>query len=107
MQPCTGAKIHIFLWCLTAWVKIEGANSALIRASLKTENTMYNCIGTVLAKNGCWSFLKGGFLLDSSSNLSLLFFQVYHVVRNVSLEHDHESNINQHILFKGLYLKMF
>ncbi|KAJ4716006.1 Endo-1,4-beta-xylanase [Melia azedarach] len=63
------------IYCFSTWVKIEGANSALIRASLKTENTMYNCIGTVLAKNGCWSFLKGGFLLDSSSNLSLLFFQ--------------------------------
>lgn len=61
---------------ITAWIKIQGANSALIRASLKTENRTYNCIGTVLAKNGCWSFLKGGFVLDSPSNLALLLFQV-------------------------------
>ncbi|MFQ6667678.1 hypothetical protein Gotur_033611 [Gossypium turneri] len=60
---------------ITAWIKIQGANSALIRASLKTENRTYNCIGTVLAKNGCWSFLKGGFVLDSPSNLALLLFQ--------------------------------
>ncbi|TYG50196.1 hypothetical protein ES288_D10G155300v1 [Gossypium darwinii] len=60
---------------ITAWIKIQGANSALIRASLKIENRTYNCIGTVLAKNGCWSFLKGGFVLDSPSNLALLLFQ--------------------------------
>ncbi|TYH62591.1 hypothetical protein ES332_D07G130400v1 [Gossypium tomentosum] len=58
-----------------SWIKVQCANSALIRASLKTENRTYNCIGTVLAKNGCWSFLKGGFVLDSPSNLALLLFQ--------------------------------
>ncbi|TYI98183.1 hypothetical protein E1A91_D01G195800v1 [Gossypium mustelinum] len=62
-------------YCFSTWIKIQGANSALIRASLKTENRTYNCIGTVLAKNGCWSFLKGGFVLDSPSNLALLLFQ--------------------------------
>ncbi|TYG49522.1 hypothetical protein ES288_D10G101000v1 [Gossypium darwinii] len=44
---------------ITAWIKIQGANSALIRASLKTENRTYNC----------------GFVLDSPSNLALLLFQ--------------------------------
>ncbi|KAG4126023.1 hypothetical protein ERO13_D10G132401v2 [Gossypium hirsutum] len=62
-------------YCFSTWIKIQGANSALIRASLKIENRTYNCIGTVLAKNGCWSFLKGGFVLDSPSNLALLLFQ--------------------------------
>ncbi|PON57774.1 1,4-alpha-glucan-branching enzyme [Parasponia andersonii] len=57
------------------WVKIKGASSALIWASLKTETETYNCIGTVLAKSGCWSFLKGGFTLDTPSNLSILYFQ--------------------------------
>lgn len=57
-------------------MKIEGAGSALIRASLKTEKETYDCIGTVLAKHGCWSFLKGGFVLNSPSQLSMLFFQV-------------------------------
>ncbi|KAK8699089.1 hypothetical protein V6N13_115186 [Hibiscus sabdariffa] len=59
----------------TAWIRIQGSNSALIRATLKTENRTYDCIGTVLAKDECWSFLKGGFVLDSPSNLSLLIFQ--------------------------------
>ncbi|CAN6685330.1 unnamed protein product [Malus baccata var. baccata] len=57
------------------WVKIQGEGSGLIRASLQTENEIYNCVGTVLAKHGCWSFLKGGFVLTSPSQLSILFFQ--------------------------------
>ncbi|XP_017970131.1 PREDICTED: anti-sigma-I factor RsgI6 [Theobroma cacao] len=63
------------VYCFSTWVRIQGANSALIRASLKTENRTYDCIGTVSAKSGCWSFLKGGFILDSPSNLALLLFQ--------------------------------
>ncbi|VVA15653.1 PREDICTED: endo-1 4-beta-xylanase [Prunus dulcis] len=63
------------IYCFSSWVKIEGAGSALIRASLKTEKETYDCIGTVLAKHGCWSFLKGGFVLNSPSQLSMLFFQ--------------------------------
>ncbi|KAL4302547.1 hypothetical protein GQ457_10G024190 [Hibiscus cannabinus] len=63
------------IYCFSTWIRIQGSNSALIRATLKTENRTYDCIGTVLAKDGCWSFLKGGFVLDSPSNLSLLIFQ--------------------------------
>ncbi|XP_042489313.1 endo-1,4-beta-xylanase 5-like isoform X2 [Macadamia integrifolia] len=62
-------------YCFSTWIKMSGADSGLIRASLATENKRYNCIGTVVAKSGCWSFLKGGFVLDSPSNLSILFFQ--------------------------------
>ncbi|MED6194600.1 hypothetical protein PIB30_030096 [Stylosanthes scabra] len=60
---------------LSAWVRIEGSSSGLIRASLQTENETYDCIGTVLAKRGCWSFLKGGFLLNWPSTSSMLLFQ--------------------------------
>ncbi|KAG2705954.1 hypothetical protein I3760_05G081900, partial [Carya illinoinensis] len=56
-----------------------------IRASLKTENKIYYCIGTVLAQRGCWSFLKGGFVLSSPSNFSVLFLQNPDN-RNVSIE---------------------
>lgn len=59
----------------TAWVKIDGADLGLIRASLMTENTTHNCIGTVVAKRGCWSFLKGGFMLSSPENFAFLYFQ--------------------------------
>lgn len=58
----------------TVWVKVEYSDSVMIKAKLETENETYNCIGTVLAKRGCWSFLKGGFLLNSPSNSSTIFF---------------------------------
>ncbi|KAF8405066.1 hypothetical protein HHK36_009963 [Tetracentron sinense] len=64
-----------YKYCFSSWVRIKGVDSALIRASLSTENTTYKCVGTVVAKSGCWSFLKGGFVLDSSSKSSILFFQ--------------------------------
>ncbi|KAL6211948.1 hypothetical protein ACLB2K_017171 [Fragaria x ananassa] len=63
------------IYSFSSWVKLRSAGSALIQASLKAEDETYSCIGTVLAKQGCWSFLKGGFVLDSPSNLSILFFQ--------------------------------
>ncbi|KAL5061998.1 hypothetical protein RYX36_023735, partial [Vicia faba] len=46
----------------------------MIRARLEAEHDTYNCIGTVSAKSGC-SFLKGGFVLNSSSNSSTIIFQ--------------------------------
>ncbi|KAF5448964.1 hypothetical protein F2P56_029454 [Juglans regia] len=75
------------IYSFSSWVKIKGAgaDSAVIRASLKTENKTYYCIGTVLAKPGCWSFLKGGFVLSSPSNFSVLFLQNPDN-RNVSIE---------------------
>ncbi|XP_050231097.1 endo-1,4-beta-xylanase 5 [Mercurialis annua] len=64
------------IYCFSMWVKIEGADSSRVTASLTTNNDeRYNCIGTVLARTGCWSFLKGGFILDAPSNLSILYFQ--------------------------------
>ncbi|KAL4327286.1 hypothetical protein S245_042808 [Arachis hypogaea] len=63
------------IYSFSVWVRIEGSSSGLIRASLQTENETYDCIGTVLAKSGCWSFLKGGFLLNWPSTSSMLFFQ--------------------------------
>lgn len=63
------------------WVKIKGAASALIRASLKSGKESYNCTGNVIAKSGCWSFLKGGFTLQSPSKLSVLYFQVHYALK--------------------------
>ncbi|MCD7461760.1 hypothetical protein HAX54_047045 [Datura stramonium] len=42
---------------------------------MKLDNTYPKCIGTVIAKKGCWSFLKGGFLWDSTLNSSQIDFQ--------------------------------
>ncbi|KAG8364400.1 hypothetical protein BUALT_Bualt19G0124900 [Buddleja alternifolia] len=62
-------------YCFSIWIKINGGDSALVRASLVTEETVLKCIGTVIAKQGCWSFLKGGFVLSSPSKLSTLYIQ--------------------------------
>ncbi|XP_012081746.1 endo-1,4-beta-xylanase 5 isoform X2 [Jatropha curcas] len=63
------------IYCFSIWIKAEGADSSLVTASLTAENATYNCVGTVLAKSGCWSFLKGGFILDSPSNLAIIYFK--------------------------------
>ncbi|KAG9442637.1 hypothetical protein H6P81_018491 [Aristolochia fimbriata] len=62
-------------YSFSCWVKIRGANSSLVTARLSSNNTN-QCIGNVLARNDCWSFLKGGFVpSDSSSSPSLILFQ--------------------------------
>uniref|UniRef100_A0A7N0UZB2 GH10 domain-containing protein n=1 Tax=Kalanchoe fedtschenkoi TaxID=63787 RepID=A0A7N0UZB2_KALFE len=64
------------IYCFSGWVRIQrGVSSALVRARLAAENTAVSCVGTVVAQRGCWSFLKGGFVLDSPSSHSLLTFQ--------------------------------
>ncbi|XVE67137.1 hypothetical protein DITRI_Ditri08aG0136600 [Diplodiscus trichospermus] len=97
------------IYSFSSWVRIQGANSSLIKASLKTENKTYDCIGTVLAKSGCWSFLKGGFILDSPSNLSLLLFQnsddkdINIAIASASLQSftDQEWRNNQHYIINA------
>ncbi|KAL3630266.1 hypothetical protein CASFOL_023250 [Castilleja foliolosa] len=60
-------------YCFSVWIKINGSDSALITASLVTEETALKCIGTVIAKSDCYSFLKGGFVLSSPSKSSTLY----------------------------------
>ncbi|CAH1423400.1 unnamed protein product [Lactuca virosa] len=59
-------------YSFSSWIKISGSNSSLITARLSTGNS---CVGTVVARHECWSFLKGGFYINSESNPSLLYFQ--------------------------------
>ncbi|XP_074565524.1 endo-1,4-beta-xylanase 5-like [Curcuma longa] len=63
------------MYSFSCWAKIQGTSSALLRATISTEGVTLHCIGTVLAKRGCWSFLKGGFVLDAFSRSSILYFQ--------------------------------
>ncbi|XP_072957915.1 endo-1,4-beta-xylanase 5-like [Typha angustifolia] len=62
-------------YSFSCWVKIKGTKSAVLKARLSTDITTLTCIGTSLARSGCWSFLKGGFVLDSSSRTSVIYFQ--------------------------------
>ncbi|CAK9162088.1 unnamed protein product [Ilex paraguariensis] len=68
LHNLTGSAIY-------SWVKIAGADSSVITASLTTDSATFSCIGNVIAKCGCWSFLKGGFVLDLPANFSILYFQ--------------------------------
>ncbi|KAK6139559.1 hypothetical protein DH2020_026705 [Rehmannia glutinosa] len=60
---------------ICGWIKIRGAASSLIRATLTTDNITFNCTGTVIAKNECWSFFKGGFALDLPLTYALIYFE--------------------------------
>ncbi|GFP89033.1 endo-1 4-beta-xylanase a, partial [Phtheirospermum japonicum] len=72
LNNLTGDTIYAF----SSWIKITGADSALIKATLTTDHITFNCTGTVVAKNGCWSFLKGGFVLESPLNINaFIYFQ--------------------------------
>ncbi|KAK6916707.1 Glycoside hydrolase family 10 domain, partial [Dillenia turbinata] len=62
-------------YTFSSWVKISGADSALIRASITPGNSTYFCVGTVIAKSNCWSFLKGGFVFDAPPNSTVLDLQ--------------------------------
>lgn len=61
---------------ITVWIRTKDAESAMITASLVTQDSSLKCIGTVTAYKGCWSFLKGGFVLSSPSNSSTLYIKV-------------------------------
>ncbi|KAL8188656.1 hypothetical protein R6Q57_029676 [Mikania cordata] len=56
------------------WVKINGSNATAIKASLTLENDTKMCIGNVVAKSECWSFMKGGFVLDSRMDNVIVYF---------------------------------
>ncbi|CAA0827706.1 Glycosyl hydrolase family 10 protein [Striga hermonthica] len=64
------------IYTFSSWVKITGQKSALIQTSLVSGNlTLVNCTGTVLARSGCWTFLKGGFSLDSTIEQARIYFK--------------------------------
>ncbi|KAL3613961.1 hypothetical protein CASFOL_042035 [Castilleja foliolosa] len=64
------------IYAFSCWIKITGADSALIKTTLRTDQnqTTFNCTGNVLAKKGCWSFLKGGFLLESPLSINAFIY---------------------------------
>ncbi|KAL8234407.1 hypothetical protein R6Q59_020507 [Mikania micrantha] len=62
-------------YSFSSWIKIYGSNSSLVTARLMSGNSSRSCVGTVIARHDCWSFLKGGFYINSDSNPSLLYFQ--------------------------------
>lgn len=65
-------------YSFSCWIKIRrgATDSALLKARLSTFDGGMKCIGTSIIKRDCWSFLKGGFVLDSTSESSIIFFQI-------------------------------
>ncbi|KAK1419330.1 hypothetical protein QVD17_28495 [Tagetes erecta] len=63
------------IYSFSSWVMINGSNSTAIKASLALDSVTTMCIGNVVAKSECWSFMKGGFVLDSPLNNGIVSFQ--------------------------------
>ncbi|KAL7604449.1 hypothetical protein Lser_V15G17141 [Lactuca serriola] len=62
------------IYSFSSWVKLNGSNATAIKASLSLDNDTNICIGNVIAKSDCWSFIKGGFVLDSASSYAMVYF---------------------------------
>ncbi|RRT40420.1 hypothetical protein B296_00046161 [Ensete ventricosum] len=95
MILCTCGLTRVY--AMVGWVKAKGAGSALVRATLSTEGSTLNCIGTVLARSGCWSFLKGGFVLDSFSRSSILYLQPESLMRRHALWQRRKRAVTIHV----------
>uniref|UniRef100_A0A0E0L0R8 GH10 domain-containing protein n=1 Tax=Oryza punctata TaxID=4537 RepID=A0A0E0L0R8_ORYPU len=96
-----GSKIT----CLISlgWVKIDGPTTAHVKAKILTlANAASQCLGTALVRNDCWSFLKGGFTLNSASETSVIYFQTASPnastisIRSASLQPFSPEQWNQH-----------
>ncbi|KAI3953278.1 hypothetical protein MKX01_042273 [Papaver californicum] len=60
------------LYALSAWIRISKGNEA-VSAMFKTKDGQLLHAGTVIAKSGCWSMLKGGISANSTSQADLYF----------------------------------
>ncbi|KAL6841455.1 hypothetical protein ACP4OV_028732 [Aristida adscensionis] len=90
-------------YSFSCWLKLDGPATAHVKARILTlENTASQCIGTALVRNDCWSFLKGGFTLNSASQSSVLYFQTASPnastisIRSASLQPFSPEQWNQH-----------
>ncbi|XP_031103178.1 endo-1,4-beta-xylanase 4-like [Ipomoea triloba] len=61
-------------YSFSCWVKIVDIESTILWVVVGTKET---CGATVIAREGCWSFLKGGFYLEAPLNTSVLHFEDY------------------------------
>ncbi|CAH9102494.1 unnamed protein product, partial [Cuscuta europaea] len=62
-------------YAFSSWVKTSGGdgNSTVVWANVGSNAS--NCGATVIANQGCWSFLKGGFFLNDALNTSVVHFE--------------------------------
>ncbi|KAL9244739.1 hypothetical protein vseg_018477 [Gypsophila vaccaria] len=60
------------LYTFSAWIQVAGTKKTTVEALLKTSEG-YKNLGAVEAKQGCWSMLKGGVTISSSTRSEIYF----------------------------------
>ncbi|KAI3445757.1 hypothetical protein Pfo_002422 [Paulownia fortunei] len=77
------------LYTFSAWLQLDNGNE-VVSAFLITPSQQGIIVGSVIAKSGCWSMLKGGFTVDSNMKADVHFTsnntQVEIWLDNVSLK---------------------
>ncbi|CAN0881217.1 Endo-1,4-beta-xylanase 5 [Linum grandiflorum] len=63
------------LYSFSAWIQISGEENVAVTAGFETSNGVFIVAGRVIAEPGCWSMLKGGLTVNTStSGISDLYF---------------------------------
>ncbi|EYU39075.1 hypothetical protein MIMGU_mgv1a0048872mg, partial [Erythranthe guttata] len=60
------------LYTFSAWVQVSNGNDADVAAIIKT-STYSQSPGAVIGREGCWSMLKGGFVVNVTGPADLYF----------------------------------
>lgn len=57
-----------------------------VRITLRGKNVRYVDGGQVMAKNGCWSLLKGGFIVNVSAPVDIFFKVKLYIIVSLFVE---------------------
>lgn len=77
----------IFLNCCDpAWVKLRNEKERAVRITLRRKNVRYVDGGQVMAKKGCWSLLKGGFIVNVSAPVDISFKVKLYIIVSSSVD---------------------
>lgn len=68
-------KNYSSTFIFTAWFQLNQGKE-IVSAFIRSPNGQNTVVGSVIAKSGCWSMLKGGFTADENMKAEL-FFTVY------------------------------
>ncbi|KAG2323038.1 hypothetical protein Bca52824_016251 [Brassica carinata] len=59
------------VYSISAWIKLRNEKERAVRITLRGKNVRYFDGGQVMAKKGCWSLLKGGFIVNVSAPVDI------------------------------------
>lgn len=80
-------------------MQVSEGDEIPVKAMYKTSSNISHAVGTVIAKSGCWSMLKGGISVNNSGPAEL-YFEVLLLLLLLLLIH-HPVNLS---LISHLYL---